>query len=229
MCLTSLTFSLRRAISSQQRCPWSLLPIEKLAPCPNPPPSLHDLNMYTQSVWNGILHYLVGDSSAPSPPPSVMKFITDAGLMEPVPGKPGKKSPPMQITARGLDFMLKDVSLQVWGFVMAYLTTLEDAMQTEAILLLSELAKCEAGEGYPVALLAPASKKLMPRFKDFGLIYFVAGSRLFYPTMIAVGLIEGSVNASRARRVDGGVRGAEEVRALRGEGISRISLRKNAR
>ena len=57
---------------------------------------------------------MVGDSTADKPPPSVLKFVKDTGLMVPAEGQEGKKDPKFVISSRGLDFMLKDVSLQVW-------------------------------------------------------------------------------------------------------------------
>ena len=83
-------------------------------PCPVPPPTLQDLNMYTQGVWNGILHFLVGERTSSPPPDSVLKFISDTGLMVPQQGQELKKDPKMVISSKGYDFMLKDVSLQVW-------------------------------------------------------------------------------------------------------------------
>mmetsp|Transcript_10171 Transcript_10171/g.20243 ORF Transcript_10171/g.20243 Transcript_10171/m.20243 type:complete len:521 (-) Transcript_10171:26-1588(-) len=206
--------SLRRSLASEQKRPWELLPTELLKPCPVPPPTLQDLNMYTQGVWNGILHFLVGERTSSPPPDSVLKFISDTGLMVPQQGQELKKDPKMVISSKGYDFMLKDVSLQVWSFVIAYLGTLAEGLATEALLLLSELAHCKVGEGYPVALLTKLSQTLMPRFKDFGLIYFVKGSKLFYPTAIAIGLIEGSIKASTSKLSSETVRGAEESKAI---------------
>ncbi|GMH86199.1 hypothetical protein TrST_g6880 [Triparma strigata] len=189
--------SLRSALTSTQKHPWSLLPSAQLKPSPTPPPTLNELNAYTQNIWNGILHYLVGTKNTQEPNPTVLRFLRETGLMDVDAKTAGTKREKWEITKKGYDFMLKDVSEQVWSFVFSYLQTLQSTSSIiSTLLLLTSLSHCTLSEGYPVSLLTKSHKTLMPKFKDFGLIYYTSGSPKFYPTSIAISLIPGSLSSS---------------------------------
>ncbi|GMH56194.1 hypothetical protein TL16_g02080 [Triparma laevis f. inornata] len=188
--------SLRSALSSTILEPWQLLPSAQLKPSKSPTPTLHSLNTYTQKIWNKILHYLVGTKNALEPEKSVLRFLRETGLMQVEEKTAGTKKEKWEITRRGYDFMLKDVSEQVWSFVFSYLQSLPPSQTTSTLLLLTSLSHCTLSHGYPVSLLTQDHKTLMPKFKDFGLIYYKSGDTKFYPTGIAINLIPGSLKSS---------------------------------
>ncbi|TFJ87035.1 hypothetical protein NSK_001369 [Nannochloropsis salina CCMP1776] len=221
---------------------------EKAAPDAALPPSLpsEELETYMCDKWNGVLHYLVGAEEAgfPDPAEEVKQFLADTGMMA-VPeeeegeevegevegeggvvlmevegkmGKEGKGRRHLRITNAGINFLLKDVHLQVWRFV-AYVIAHEAASRDEILTFLFQLSYCAVGRPYPVRALSPTQQALLEKFISFGLIYQDdRHSRHFYPTAVAVNLIfGGTVQEERLRRGHGHIRaeGRENRKELR--------------
>ena len=127
-----------------------------------------ELERYTQRRWDSVLHYLVGSTSEggediEDPPEAVVHFLEKTGLMQEDPEwrrgstKFGSKAP-LVITSRGYEFMLLNVHVQVWQFVLQYLKSLlvsfknkkkAQGIQSEALLFLICLSYCRVGEAYP--------------------------------------------------------------------------------
>ncbi len=172
---------------------------------PAPPPTLSELEMYTQSRWDSVLHYLVG-SDYESPPAVVVHFLEKTGLMqEDTEFKNSSTSdapPPLVITSKGYEFMLQDVHVQLWSFIVEYLATLEshpkcNEIRKEALLFLICLSYCRVGSAYPASSLSEYGKILMKDFSQFGLLFVYKLSSsltLFFPTRVAVNLIAAGCN-----------------------------------
>ena len=114
----------------------------------------------------------------------------------------GYDEAPLVITSRGYEFMLQDVRVQVWQFILQYFQSLEnhkrcDEIRSEALLFLICLSFCRVGEAYSAAGLSAIGQTLMKDFSQFGLLYVAdaAGdggkSKVFYPTRVAVNLVAG--------------------------------------
>lgn len=115
------------------------------------PPSRQELEAYTQSSWDSVLHFLVGsdysdtnDGSKGSgsggkkgvmemgeyaveePPEAMVHFLTRIGLMQEDPDYTGsdKSRAPLVITSKGYEFMLRDINAQVWQFVLQYMNSM---------------------------------------------------------------------------------------------------------
>ena len=170
------------------------------------PPSPHELEMYTQSSWDSVLHFLVGseeagkDNGGVEEPSDVMvQFLTRIGLMQEDPDYNGadRTRAPLVITSRGYEFMLRDTNAQVWQFVLQYLNSMahhkmKDAIRIEALSFLICLGSCRVGAGYFNSVLGSKSARiLMKDFARFGLLFVcrVAGKKAFYPTRVAVNLV----------------------------------------
>jgi transcription initiation factor TFIIH subunit 4 len=82
-----------------------------------------------------------------------------------------------------------------------------DSLRVEALTFLLAISACEVGRGYPVSQLSKAAKTVMKDFKLFGLVYYEKGDDNFYPTRVAVGLVNGAmthrVEGANAAEVDG--------------------------
>jgi hypothetical protein len=167
---------------------------------PAPPPTMAELEMYTQTRWDSVLHYLVG-SDYESPPAVVVHFLEKTALMQEDPeykkSSTSDSPPPLVITSKGYEFMLQDVHVQLWSFIVEYLATLEshpkcNEIRQEALLFLLCLSYCRVGSAYPASSLTDFGKILMKDFSQFGLLYVYklsSSMTLFYPTRVAVNLI----------------------------------------
>mmetsp|Transcript_9685 Transcript_9685/g.20623 ORF Transcript_9685/g.20623 Transcript_9685/m.20623 type:complete len:747 (-) Transcript_9685:160-2400(-) len=110
-------------------------------PSRNPPTRL-ELERYTQSCWDSVLHFLVGsddstnggnhnhnnhhEATIEEPPEAMIHFLTRIGLMQEDPDYTGfnKHNAPLVITSKGYEFMLRDTNSQVWQFVLQYLNAM---------------------------------------------------------------------------------------------------------
>uniref|UniRef100_A0A7S1VYL6 General transcription factor IIH subunit 4 n=1 Tax=Skeletonema marinoi TaxID=267567 RepID=A0A7S1VYL6_9STRA len=170
------------------------------------PPAPYELELYTQSSWDSVLHFLVGSDEAgkdkggvEEPPEVMIQFLTRIGLMQEDPDYNGadRSRAPLVITSKGYEFMLRDTNAQVWQFVLQYLNSLahhnmKDAIRMEALSFLICLGSCRVGEGYFNSVLQSKSARiLMKDLARFGLLFVcrVAGKKAFYPTRVAVNLV----------------------------------------
>jgi len=174
-----------------------------------PPPTMEDLENYTQRRWESVLHYLVGSSdvSIEEPPEGVKSFLESTGLMQDDPEyapKSSKEKTPLIITSKGYEFMLQDTHIQVWQFLLQLLLSFSkyeqsEKLRQEALLFVFALSYCKVGEGYLTKDLSPAHQEFLKFFRQLGLLYTSKiGPNLtaFYPTRVSVSLVAGSGEAS---------------------------------
>lgn len=166
-----------------------------------PAMTTEDLERYTQTQWDAVLHYLVGTPNMKvQPNPAVTHFLQQTNLMQPDPDYRGSVGEaPLVITQKGYDFMLQDNSQQVWHFVVQYLATVSeskkgDLVQREALLVLICLSFSRFGECYSTASLTKRGLKIVKDLSLFGLIYYteIGKAAIFYPTRIAMQLTGGN-------------------------------------
>jgi len=121
----------------------------------------------------------------------------------------GRKEGNLRITNAGIDFLLKDVHVQVWRFV-EYVISHEEASRDDILTFLFQLSYCRVGQSYPVGALTPAQQTLLQKFTSFGLIFqYEKYSSRFYPTAVAVNLIFGATMQQQQQQVQH--RGASAV------------------
>jgi transcription initiation factor TFIIH subunit 4 len=123
----------------------------------------------------------------------------------------GGKERNLRITNAGIDFLLKDVHVQVWRFV-EYVISHEEASRDDILTFLFQLSYCRVGQSYPVGALTPAQQTLLQKFTSFGLI-FQREENLsrFYPTAVAVNLIFGATMQHQQQQQQQQQRGASAV------------------
>lgn len=158
-----------------------------------------DLERYTQTQWDAVLHYLVGTPNLQvQPNPAVTHFLLQTNLMQADPDYKGSDpdDSPLVITQKGYDFMLQDNAQQVWHFVVQYLQSIEShekaqALKREALLVLICLSFARFGECYSAASLSKDGRVIMKDLALFGLLYVkrVGKTSIFYPTRIAMQLV----------------------------------------
>jgi transcription initiation factor TFIIH subunit 4 len=172
------------------------------------PPTLKELESYTQSSWDSVLHFLVGSDEndrgegIKEPDDAMIAFLIQIGLMQPDPDYKGKDKSraPLVITSKGYEFMLRDSNAQVWQFVLQYLNTCaqheqKDVIRVEALSILICLGSCRVGEGYHMSVLGSKFARVVIKdFGRFGLLFGcrIAGKNAFYPTNAIVNLVASS-------------------------------------
>jgi len=200
---------------------------------PNKIPTPTELETYTQTRWDSVLHYLVGteDDNYENPPGPVIDFLQETGLMQEDPDWKGSgtsssggsssnnnsshsinsnlrdkdshrdKIAPLVITSKGYEFMLQEVHIQVWQFILKYVQQQcesqenSEEMRREALLFLICLSYCKVGRGYRASELSKQNKKYMRDFAFFGLLYVckIGKVMIFFPTRVAVNLVVGGL------------------------------------
>jgi transcription initiation factor TFIIH subunit 4 len=157
-----------------------------------------DLERYTQTQWDAVLHYLVGTPNLKvQPNPAVVHFLLQTDLMQPDPDFSGPTDDaPLVITQKGYDFMLQDNAQQVWHFVVQYLYSIEQhtskkQLKREALLLLICLSFARFGDCYTASSLSKDGRLVMKDLALFGLLYMkkIGKSTIFYPTRVAMQLV----------------------------------------
>lgn len=166
---------------------------------PNEAPTPTELETFTQMRWDSTLHHLVGtgDRNYEDPPEAIKEFLKQTGLMQPDPDYKGKFTPPLIISSKGYEFMLNDVHVQVWLFILKYIQTQIESEEAkrEALLFIICLSFCKVGKGYRAADLSKGTKNVMKDLNKFGLLYIckIGGCTIFFPTRVAVNLVVGGL------------------------------------
>lgn len=202
---------LRETLCSLDSSPWTPLEpiqIRALEQEANMPPAKpvtpEDLERYTQQQWDAVLHFLVGTVGHKEPPPAMVHFLLQTGLMQKDPDYMGSddSEAPLVITESGYDFMLQDNHQQVWHFVVQYLRSVEEhekgeELRKEALLLLISLSFAQVGGAYLASSLNRNSRAMIKDLKLFGLLYThkIGKATLFYPTRVAMQLV-GNTNGN---------------------------------
>lgn len=90
-----------------------------------------ELERYARSRWDSVLHFMVGSTAVKEPPQSVVEILLRTKLMQQSVDKRA-----YHITDTGYEFMLKDIHVQMWIFMLEYIKTLDNsgALKQEDIL-----------------------------------------------------------------------------------------------
>lgn len=207
---TEFAESMRLYLSTSSSSPWPIITREQIdahhgatttasdagQKPSREPPTRRELEAYTQSSWDSVLHFLVGsddsdrregnnddpDNSCKNqnnaiidePNDAMVQFLTRIGLMQEDPDYAGKdpSRAPLVITSKGYEFMLRDINAQVWQFVLQYMNSLShhemrDTIRVDALSVLICLGSTRVGEGYHISVLGK-SKEARQVMKDFG-------------------------------------------------------------
>ena len=182
---------------------------EKKYPNQAPTTTQSSLLTFTQKRVDSVLHHLVGTdySNYEDPPAAIQHFLQETGSMQKYPDYRGKRVAPHIITSKGYEFMLQDVIVQVWQFILKYIKKMagaqvkvntavdqQEAARKEALLFLICLSYCKVGKGYPAGALTKRTKKITKKWSYFGLLYIfckIGHALILFPTRMVVNLVIG--------------------------------------
>lgn len=80
-----------------------------------------ELERYARARWDSVLHFMVGSTAVQEPPQSVVDILLRTKLM-----RQSTDSRALHITDTGYEFMLKDIHVQMWIFMLEYIRTLDN-------------------------------------------------------------------------------------------------------
>ncbi|KAJ2720467.1 RNA polymerase II transcription factor B 52 kDa subunit [Coemansia sp. Benny D115] len=151
------------------------------------------LARYANERWEAILHFMVGQSGQDAvrpPSESVRSILKMSHLMKDGPDG-------MQITNSGFQFLLQDLSSQVWTVLLQYLRLAESQDVVEALNFLFQLVSLQLGKSYSTEALTCNQRKMLSELCDFGLMYQDnTDARRFYPTHLVASLTSNSGGSS---------------------------------
>ncbi|TMW61849.1 hypothetical protein Poli38472_010912 [Pythium oligandrum] len=149
-----------------------------------------DLERYARSRWDSVLHFMVGSTAVQEPHRQVVDILVDTKLMHQNP-----ETRALHITDTGYEFMLKDIHMQMWIFMLEYIRTLDNTKtlrQEDILQFLFQISYCQTNQYYAVADLTETQQLLLADFTNFGLLYRQRlNSDRFYTTSLAVNLVFG--------------------------------------
>ncbi|KAG0688599.1 RNA polymerase II transcription factor B 52 kDa subunit [Pichia californica] len=172
------------------------------------------LDRYCLAKWENILHFMVGTEIKEIPSVGVLTLLRFSGLME-LPSdrehrealngmiddtidnnyeEDNKKSihtlRQLLITRTGFQFLLQEISSQIWTLLIQYLIMAEKLKMNPVDVLnfIFLLGSLELGQGYAISMLSKTQLIMLDHLQDYGLIYHQKNSSVFYPTRLATSL-----------------------------------------
>ncbi|RKO95956.1 transcription factor Tfb2, partial [Caulochytrium protostelioides] len=149
------------------------------------------LDQYATERWEAVLHYLVGSPSGKRKR-AVTKLLEHSGLMA---------RANLTITSKGFQFLLQDVNVQVWAFLLQYLQMSDELKMdlVEVLGFLFQLGSLRFGASYSVDTLTETQKHMLEDLKPLGIVYQrKKKSSRFYPTRLATTLTSKTLLSSGA-------------------------------
>ncbi len=151
--------------------------------------TIQTLDEFARTQWEGVLSYMVGSTGVNL---SNRRVQLSEGVTALLRGGNfiAKRGGHDEITQKGFAFLLEDVNTQVWAILMLYLAFAEQ-LQMEIVDVLSfffMLGSLELGQSYSKATLTPTQTQMLHDLGDYGLVYELSSSSLFYPTRLATTL-----------------------------------------
>lgn len=189
--------------------------------------SIDYLDRYCLARWENILHFMVGTEVKELPSVGVLSLLRFAGLMElpsdrerrdALNGKidndvdldyeeDDKKSiftlKQLMITKNGFQFLLQEISSQIWTLLIQYLIMAEKLKMNPVDVLnfIFLLGSLELGKAYEIDVLSKTQLLMLDDLQDYGLIYHQRDSKIFYPTRLATSLTSESSSFKTASNV----------------------------
>ncbi|KAI9351737.1 transcription factor Tfb2-domain-containing protein [Zopfochytrium polystomum] len=164
------------------------------------PVDISHLDTYAAEAWEAVLHYLVG-TPTDRRPKAVMKLLEHSGLMARIQETGPDGSPELRITNKGFQFLLQDVNVQVWAFLLQYLEMADELSMdpVDVLNFLFQLGSLELGQGYSVDALTETQRHMLDDLKHLGIVYQrKKKSSRFYPTRLATSLTSGTMVTAKA-------------------------------
>lgn len=173
------------------------------------------LDRYCLAKWENILHFMVGTEIKDIPSVGVLSLLRFSGLME-LPSDRERRDilngqiddsidneyeddnekksihvlKQLLITKTGFQFLLQEISSQIWTLLIQYLIMAEklDMNPVDVLNFIFLLGSLELGQGYAISMLSKTQLIMLDDLQDYGLIYHQKASSVFYPTRLATSL-----------------------------------------
>lgn len=162
------------------------------------------LDEFALRNWESILLYMVASEDVRTPSRQVLHLLRSAGLMQSAStmgeGRARSQSSndrlnDLLITSKGFQFLLDDVSAQLWMLLHSYLITLSESASSEEanttsdivehLTFLFTLGSATLGQDYEISSLTESQQEMLDFFSDLGLIFRRRqSSTTFYPTRL---------------------------------------------
>jgi transcription initiation factor TFIIH subunit 4 len=182
------------------------------------------LDRYCLNKWENILHFMVGTEIKETPSVGVLTLLRFSGLME-LPSdrerrdamngivddtidndyeetekKPIHILKQLLITKNGFQFLLQEISSQIWTLLIQYLIMAEklEMNPVDVLNFIFLLGSLELGQGYAISMLSKTQLIMLDDLQDYGLIYHQKDSSVFYPTRLATSLTSESSSFKNA-------------------------------
>lgn len=182
------------------------------------------LDEYSANKWETILHFMVGTPMSEIPSNNVLNLLKHSGLMEEV-----EETGEFKITNEGFQFLLQEISSQIWTLLLQYLK-LSETLQMDTVEVLNfifMLGALEVGKAYSTESLTATQKIMLKDMRDYGIVFQKnSESNVFYPTSLAIMLTSDSRNVIRTASgaMDSVLRqNKDDINAKKNDGISSIS------
>ena len=168
--------------------------------------SIETLDDFARKQWEGVLSYMVGSTGINL---SNERIKLSEGVTALLKGGEliATRGRQVEITQAGFAFLLEDVNAQVWAILMLYLkfseavslkpcpeVVLKFSMkqlkmdQVDVLSFFFMLGSLELGQSYSKATLTPTQTQMLHDLGDYGLVFELYDSSLFYPTRLATTL-----------------------------------------
>ncbi|CAI8507858.1 unnamed protein product [Pichia kudriavzevii] len=188
------------------------------------------LDKYCFAKWENILHFMVGTEIKDIPSVEVLTLLRYSGLME-LPSDRERRElangdidedddltyedvkssmnintlRELKITKNGFQFLLQEISSQIWTLLIQYLILAEkrDMNPVEVLNFIFLMGSLQLGQGYDIKMLSRTQLIMLDELHNYGLIYHRAKSNVFYPTRLATSLTsENSTFKSASNAID---------------------------
>lgn len=160
--------------------PWECGPNVK--PEKKGAPSVAQLNQWMVWRWQTILIYVTGEEmdAKCEPHARIVDMLVRAALMR-------RDEELLEITAKGLEFLLEPRQAQIWILVTTYVDSEPPESAVDVLALLLTISFCAPGRPCAVAALNDRQRDALPVLGGLGLLYQRSKhSERFYPTGLGI-------------------------------------------
>lgn len=153
------------------------------------------LDEYSANKWETILHFMVGTPMSEIPSNNVLNLLKHSKLME-----EAETTGEFKITNEGFQFLLQEISSQIWTLLLQYLK-MSETLQMDTVEVLNfifMLGALEVGKAYSTESLTRTQQIMLKDMRDYGIVFQkTVTSSVFYPTSLAIMLTSDSKNIIR--------------------------------
>ncbi|CAG2119225.1 unnamed protein product, partial [Medioppia subpectinata] len=154
-------------------------------------PDIESLDSYANKRWESILHFMVERKHRET---DVISNETKNVLLHANLIRLDDPNGIPDITANGFQFLLMNISSQVFYFLLKYLDTIQSKGLdlAEALIFLFQLSFLSLGKDYSTEGMTDSSLLVLQNLREFGLVYQrKRKDGRFYPTRLAINLVSG--------------------------------------